>query len=426
MICLTKNRASRFLQIILLLLCCSCMSCSIDVQKSSKSRDLSPQLSDGEQDKLVDGNTKFAFDLYEEALKTDNSSNVFFSPFSISIALAMTYAGARNNTAVQMADALHFTLPQERLHNAFNALDLALKDLGQDTASDYFRLNICNTTWGQKNYTFLEAYLDVLALNYGAGMHLLDFQGAPEASRGTINTWVSLQTDFKINNLLPAGSISSYTRLVLTNAIYFKADWLSPFEKEATKSKPFNLLDGSEIHVPTMTQDARFNYYESEGEFEAIELPYKGDDVSMLIILPSAGNFSTFEPSLDTALIDNIVTNMNKEFIRLYLPSFSFEWSTSLVDILKKLGMTDAFGFDADLSGINGLETLAITDILHKAFIGVDEKGTEAAAATAVIIGETAIEDPDIIVSADHPFILLIRDKNTGTILFMGRVIDPR
>jgi len=337
----------------------------------------------------------------------------------------MTYAGARNNTETQMAETLHFTLSQDRLHNAFNALDLALKDLGQEADSDKFRLNICNATWGQENYTFLKEYLDILALNYGAAIRLLNFENESDAARKTINTWVSLQTAFKINNLLPPGSISSSSRLVLTNAIYFKADWLSPFEKELTQNTPFYLLDGSQVNVPTMLQENRLNYYEFKNVFQAIELPYKGEDVSMLIIIPSEGNFSTIESSLSPVLINDIISNMNEGLVRLSLPKFSFKYSSSLVDILKELGMTDAFDNKADLSGINGQRTLVITDILHKAFIAVDEKGTEAAAATAVIIGETAIHDPDIIVSVDRPFILLIRDKNTGTILFLGRVINP-
>jgi len=172
-------------------------------------------------------------------------------------------------------------------------------------------------------------------------------------------------------------------------------------------------------------QENRLNYYEFKNVFQAIELPYKGEDVSMLIIIPSEGNFSTIESSLSPVLINDIISNMNEGLVRLSLPKFSFKYSSSLVDILKELGMTDAFDNKADLSGINGQRTLVITDILHKAFIAVDEKGTEAAAATAVIIGETAIHDPDIIVSVDRPFILLIRDKNTGTILFLGRVINP-
>ncbi len=425
MITFSKNRGSVFLHTIFLLSCFTCLSCTIEIQKSSKSRDLSPLLLDNEQEELVEGNTGFAFDLYEESIRSDNNSNIFFSPFSISIALAMTYAGARNNTETQMAETLHFTLSQDRLHNAFNALDLALKDLGQEADSDKFRLNICNATWGQENYTFLKEYLDILALNYGAAIRLLNFENESDAARKTINTWVSLQTAFKINNLLPPGSISSSSRLVLTNAIYFKADWLSPFEKELTQNTPFYLLDGSQVNVPTMLQENRLNYYEFKNVFQAIELPYKGEDVSMLIIIPSEGNFSTIESSLSPVLINDIISNMNEGLVRLSLPKFSFKYSSSLVDILKELGMTDAFDNKADLSGINGQRTLVITDILHKAFIAVDEKGTEAAAATAVIIGETAIHDPDIIVSVDRPFILLIRDKNTGTILFLGRVINP-
>lgn len=404
---------------------CISTACTFDIQKSSQTRNLSPDLLSGETEELVAGNCAFAFDLYRQCLIEDNSSNLFYSPLSISMALAMTYAGAKNDTETQMATALHFTLPQDRLHNAFNALDLALLNPGKTGDPNGFQLMISNATWGQTGYTFLDGYLDILALNYGAAIHLLDFQNSPDTARTVINRWVSLNTAFKINHLLPPNAITALTRLVLTNAIYFKADWQAPFEKAYTRDRPFFLPDGSPVAVPFMEQVHHFNYYAVEGDVAAIELPYQGETVSMLVLLPAEGTFHHFESSLDKTRIDTIVSGLEEREVHLSFPAFSFEWGASLVTLFKQLGMTDAFAH-ADFSGINGETNLYISDIFHKAFISVDEKGTEAAAATAVIVGETAVPGPDVILTVDHPFVLLIREKTTGTILFLGRVTDPR
>ncbi|MBU0640477.1 MAG: serpin family protein [Planctomycetes bacterium] len=391
--------------------------------KSSKARVTSPVLPEGDLDELVTGNTAFALNLYQQVRSQDG--NVFFSPHSISLALAMTYAGARTETEQQMADALKFTLPQERLHAAFSALDQELASRGAgDGDSAGFRLNIVNRIWGQTGYSFLEAFLDTLAENYGAGLNLLDFVNQLEQSRIAINEWVSQETKGKIKDLIPAGALTSLTRLVLTNAIYFKAAWAEPFEESATADGSFTLLDGSPVTVPMMTQVAGFRYAAGDG-YQAIELPYEGRELSMVVLLPDAGNFEAFEVALDAVTLQGIVDALAAREIRLTTPRFTFEWSVGLTEALSMLGMPLAFSANADFSGMDGTHGLLIQDVLHKAFVAVDEEGTEAAAATAVIVGLTAVPPPALSVTVDRPFVFLIRDVETGAILFLGRVVNP-
>jgi len=355
------------------------------------------------------------------------NDNLFYSPHSISLALAMTVAGARGETERQMADTLHFTLPQDRLHPAFNRLDLELAQRGEGAEGkdgEGFRLHIVNAIWGQEGYEFLSEFLDVLAENYGAGLRVLDFAGAPEESRVTINEWVSDQTENRIEDLIPPGAIDPSTRLVLTNAIYFNAAWAEPFEPDLTEDGPFYLLDGREVSVPMMRQMASFGYAEGEG-VQAVELPYDGRELSMVILLPDAGEFDTFESVLDGGRVDRMVKNLAHRQVALAMPRFEFESGFSLVDALTALGMPDAFSGAADFSGMTGTRDLSIRDVIHKAFVSVDEAGTEAAAATAVIMGEAAMQEEPVEVTVDRPFIFVIRDIETGTVLFVGRVVDP-
>ncbi len=395
-----------------------------EVVKSDKSRESSPDTSDLAE--FVAGNTAFALDLY--GALSGEGENLFLSPHSISLALAMTYAGARGETEQQMADALHFTLPQERLHPAANALDLELASRGEGAAGtdgEGFRLNIVNAIWGQKDFAFLASFLDVLAVNYGAGLRTLDFASEPEPSRQTINNWVSAQTEERIKDLIPAGVITALTRLVLTNAVYFNAAWASPFEELATRDQPFDLLDGTQTTVPMMSQMEAFKYAAGQG-YQAVELPYDGNELSMVILLPDAGGFAAFEASLDAQRLATILGDLALEQMTLSLPKFTFESAFGLGEVLRQMGMTDAFDPTvADLSGIDGLRDLYIAAVLHKAFVAVDEAGTEAAAATAVVISLTGLPDPGIPVTVDRPFIFLIRDIETGAILFMGRVVNP-
>jgi len=395
------------------------------VALSDKPRDTSPDVSTSDLATLVDGNTAFAFDLYRAIAQ--QQGNLFCSPYSISLALAMTYAGARGETEQQMAATLDFMLQQDRLHPAFNALDLELASRGQGAKGKDdkgFRLHIVNAIWGQKDYTFLKQYLDVLAENYGAGLRLLDFVHQPEQSRVTINDWVGNQTEGKIENLIPQGLIDAMTRLVLTNAIYFNAAWLNPFDKKSTADGTFHTLDGGDVTVPMMAQTKSFSYAAGNG-YQAVELPYDGSQLSMVVLLPDSGQFKTFEETLDASLVDNIISDLQARQVALTMPRFEFESEFSLADTLAAMGMPVAFSGDADFSGMTGNRELAISDVVHKAFVSVDEAGTEAAAATAVVMRLTAMPGETVQMKVDRPFIFLIRDIETGTVLFVGRVVNP-
>jgi serpin B len=394
---------------------------------SAKERVASPDVPHADLSELVEGNSAFALDLYRFLAEQQEDDNLFYSPYSISLALAMTYAGARSETAEQMADALHFELPQDDLHPAFNALDQELAQRGEGAEGkddEGFRLNIANAIWGQKGYAFLDAFLDILAENYGAGLRVLDFASAPEESRVTINDWVSEQTEDKIENLIPRGLIGPLTRLVLTNAIYFNAAWANPFEENATKEGPFTLLDGSEVTVPMMRQTESFGYTKGAG-YQAVELPYDGREMSMVILLPDSDGFEPFEDSLDAERVQTIVANLEYGQVTLTMPKFEFDSGFSLKDALMDIGMPAAFSDEADFSGMTGDRALSIADVVHKAFVSVDEEGTEAAAATAVVMVESAMPGQPVEVTIDHPFIFLIRDIKTGAVLFVGRVVHP-
>jgi serpin B len=395
-----------------------------DLVISEEPRDTAPEVSAADLDTLVEGNSAFAFNLYQQ-LK-DEEGNLFYSPYSISLALAMTYAGARGETETQMADALDFFLAQDRLHPAFNALALELDSRGQGAQGkdgEGFRLNIVNAIWGQKDYQFLANFLDVLAVNYGAGLRVLDFIGAPEESRVTINDWVADQTEGRIEDLIPPGLINSLTRLVLTNAIYFNAAWAYPFDEDITRDGDFYLLDGSQVKVPMMSQQEHLGYAEGDG-YVAVELPYDGEELSMVILLPDSGQFEAFENSLGAEQVAAIIESLSYREVALTMPRFEFDSSFSLSQALSALGMPVAFTTGADFSGMTGNRDLYIADVVHKAFVSVDEAGTEAAAATAVVMELTAM--PDVVeVNVDRPFIFFIRDIETGTILFVGRTLNP-
>ncbi len=403
------------------------------VVQSEKPREETPEVAPETMSTLVDANTQFAFDLYQ-GLRAGDAGNLFYSPYSISLALAMTYAGAEGATAQQMAETLHFTLPEEQLHPAFNALDQELAarnpttEETDDSEETAFKLRIANAIWGQAGYTFRDEFLDTLAANYGSGLRTLDFQSAPEASRETINGWVNEQTEGRITDLLPSGTIDALTRMVLTNAIYFNAAWINQCEAEVTRDDTFNLLDGSQITVPMMFQREEFRYTEGTN-YQAVELPYK-QGFAMVILLPQAGQFPQFEETLDAAQVQTVVGEMAAREVILSMPKFEFEGTSfSLRSLLTAMGMPDAFNPDAaDFSGMDGTRELFISDLLHQASITVDEAGTEAAAATAAVIGVTSAmppEDEPVEMTIDRPFVFMIRDTNTGAVLFVGRVMNP-
>lgn len=397
------------------------------VVRADAPRDAQPVLSDSDLPDLVRGNSAFAFDLYQ-ALRKSEDGNLFYSPYSISLALAMAYAGAGGETERQMAQVLHYMLAQGRLHAALNALDQELAQRGEGAKGkdgEGFRLNIVNAIWGQEGFQFLPGFLELLARNYGAGLRPVDFIKAAEASRKTINDWVAKQTEGKIKDLIPEGAIDSLTRLVLTNAVYFNAAWRYPFQEAQTRDGTFYLPDGTEVTVPMMSQSEAFAYAAGEG-YQAIELPYDGGEMSMVILVPNAGQLGAFEDALSAEQVEAILKDLKPTEVALTMPKFEFESGLSLSDVLAAMGMPDAFDpHKADLSGMTKEQDLYISDVIHKAFVSVDESGTEAAAATAVIIRALSMPQESVHLTIDHPFIFLIRDLQTQSILFVGRVTNP-
>jgi serpin B len=400
---------------------------------ASGARNISPIYAENELTQFISDNNTFAVDLYH-ALK-DTTQNLFFSPYSLSTALAMTYAGARNQTEAQMAATLHFNFPQNKLHLLSNALDLELSSRKQSVSkeeSKYLKLKVSNALWAQKDHFFLNDFLNILMADYQAGIWLADFPSNTELVRLAINDWIARQTENKIKDLLSKGDIDPLTALVLTNTVYFKASWAIPFDQKTTYNGNFYLRDNSTVTVPMMIPKA------SQGEnrevftatvgpgYQAVELPYYGNEFSMLVLIPDQGTFAAFEQSLNYPLISQIVNNLSVRDIQLRMPKFGYVSKFDLSNTLTNLGMTDAFNSEmADFSGMDGLRDLYISKAIHQAFISVDESGTEAAAASAVVISYTSIGNP-LEVIINRPFIYLIRNKKTGAILFLGRVINPQ
>lgn len=369
-------------------------------------------------------NRTFAFDLYRELAVPDQ--NLFFSPFSISVALAMAYPGAEGETETSIRETLHFGLAEPELHSAFDAASRALQgrasELAEDAEGTGFELRTVNQAFGQQGYPFLDGYLDVLARHYGAGLIAVDF-GRSEATRAVINGWVAEQTESRVKDLLPPGSLTVDTRLVLTNAIYFKASWLSQFDSKDTTDAAFQAPAG-ERTVPMMKQALVADYAEGEA-YQAVELPYLSPAVRMLFILPRAGELEAFSAGLDDALLSEIRSALSEHEVTLQLPRFSFESENRLKAPLQSLGMSLPFAGDADFSAIaGGVEPLWIDEVYHKAFVGVDEEGTEAAAATAVVF-TTDSAKPLASITFDRPFVFCLYDEPSGQILFLGQLVDP-
>jgi serpin B len=396
------------------------------VAKSDLARDSAPTIPATDKQILLEGNNAFAFDLFREV--QGEGGNLVFSPYSISLAVAMLYGGASGETASQIASSLHFTLPPDQLHPALNSLSL---DLAQRPAQSKevdrknpMQLNIANAVWGQLDYPFEKAYLDLLAVNYGAGVRLLDFATAPDSARQEINDWVDQKTEGKIKDIMPPGSVELTTRMVLANAIYFKAAWQEAFGPNLTKDAAFNLLDGTQVQVPSMETNGEIPVRVSSGDgYQAVALPYKGELVEMVIILPDQGLFEAVEIGLDAAKYAAILDGMQPGSLTLFMPKFEFSADIDLKAVLSGMGMPLAFDeFNADLSGITRAERLYVYQAMHKAYILVNEAGTEAAAAT--IFAERPASLPREL-HIDRPFIFIIRDVPTGTILFVGRMLNP-
>jgi serpin B len=397
--------------------------------KSKLTRNANPNVSAAQLQQLASNNRQFAFEFYQKLAAGYKNQNLFFSPYSISTALAMAYAGARGQTETQMATTLHFNLPQESLHAAFNSESLQLDSRGQGASGKDgkgFRLNVANSIWGQSGYPFVDSFLDCLAVNYGAGLNTVDFANNPETCRLTINSWVEEKTEGRIKDLLQPGSVDAQTRMVLVNAVYFNAAWLKQFKTGATSLGAFNLLSGSSKQVNMMHQTDSFNYFDADG-YTAIELSYDGNQLSMVMVVPDQGQFSTVEASLAADVLDTIVAGLQSQQVELSMPRWRFTTDIiSLSGMFRQMGMKLPFdSSSADFSGIATVEKLSISDIVHKAFIEVDESGTEAAAATAISLSGSAMPPPPILLNIDRPFIYFIRDIATNTIIFAGRVVDP-
>lgn len=368
---------------------------------------------------LVQDNNQFAFDLYAQINSTPG--NLFFSPYSLSTALAMTYLGSRHNTAREMAQAMRYTLGQDKLPPAFLA---HRQELDNIEAKGDVQLAVANALWPHFEYPFLADYQALNHHYFGVDITPVDYVKAPEQARDTINNRVETQTAGKIKDLIPPNILNALTRLVLTNAIYFKGMWAKPFDKIRTRPLPFNIDATTSKEVAMMFQSDSFRYSETE-TVQILELPYQGNDLSMVVLLPRAiDGLPTLESTLTAPLLNEWLAGLHPTEVRVFLPKFTLTSEFSLAPPLKALGMIDAFTEAADFSGMDGTTDLMITAILHKAFVAVDEEGTEAAAATAVVVG---LKSMPMVVSfeADHPFMFLIRERANGSILFLGRVIDP-
>lgn len=363
----------------------------------------------------------FGVDLYGQL--AERQGNLFYSPFSISTALAMTYSGARGETAREMAEVLKFDFEDEAVHAGFREL-LGMLDANKE--KDGYELAVANALWGQKGYGFLQEFLDLIKSSYGGGLQEVDFVGNTEAARQTINRWVEGKTQEKIRELIARGVLDSLTRLVLTNAVYFKGDWQSQFKAEMTGEGRFRLGGGAAVDAEMMNQTSVFNYAEGP-ELQVLEMPYRGGKVSMVIFLPrDVDGLGAFEKTLSEGLIDGWLSKLVRRRVAVSMPKFETTLSFGLGDVLQAMGMRDAFTAAADFSGMNGRRELFISAVLHKAFVAVDEKGTEAAAATAVVMSlSSAPMEPPVRFVADHPFFFMIRDMRSGAVLFMGRLVNP-
>jgi serpin B len=385
---------------------------------------------------IVEGNNKFALELFAKLQST--KGNLFFSPYSISTALAMAHAGARNQTESQMAGVLHFpvsvngrtdpsskSLPDKQQFASI--FGMIIKDLNKRGQKGDYTLTVANALWGQKNYGFLQEFLELIETNYDGQLNEVDFITAAEAARKTINAWVEKKTNDKIKNLISEGVLDSMTRLVLTNAIYFKGNWARQFKENRTKDSPFTLTDGQKIDVAMMNQKAEFGYMETD-TFQILELPYVNEELSMIILLPKQFDaLDDFEKTFTSENLTQWLLKIHKREVMVFVPKFKMTSQFSLASVLISMGMKDAFFSDADFSGINGKKDLFISAVIHKAYVEVNEEGTEAAAATGVVMRLTSIGPAQIpVFRADHPFLFLIRDNLSGSILFIGRVENPK
>jgi len=370
---------------------------------------------------VINANNQFAFEMYSK-LKKDNE-NLFFSPYSLSSALAMTYEGVKGKTAEEIQKVFHFPVDDNTRRSGYATIYNQI-----NTTNSKYKFSIANALWIQNDYKILDEYINTIKNYYFGIATNLDFANKVEASRLTINKWVEDQTNNKIKNLFPAGTLDSTTRLVLTNAVYFKGSWVKPFKKDQTTDEDFSTFSGS-IKVPMMQMtdsEAKFNYVEND-TLQALEMPYEGDKLSMVIILPKSKDLTSFEDGLSLKLITDLKNQMLNNRVDIFIPKFTFDTKYDMEETLGKMGMTNAFSSSADFSGLDGTKNLYIQKVIHQAFVDVNEEGTEAAAATGVAIALTSFMPPEEIpvFRANHPFIFIIQDKTNSNILFIGKVVNP-
>ncbi|MCF8079085.1 MAG: serpin family protein [Desulfobacterales bacterium] len=389
-------------------------------------------------------NRAFTFHLYKKLAAKDRATNIFLSPYSISTALTMTYAGARGSTAEEMASVFHYGVSGAEIHKAFQTL---MEGIGK-SSKEGCRLYVANALWGQEGYGFKTGFLNLVARYYSGGFNQVDFIGESEKTRLRINGWAEQNTAGKIENLIGSDDIDSDTRLVLTNAIYFKGEWTSQFEKELTQKRPFYLEPEKAVDVEMMFKFGKLRYYAPSEEQERpvseevtiqgrpavqnqgiqiLELPYTGDDLSMVILLSSEG-VERIEAAIDSKTLTDWLSRLGERDVRAFIPKFKFQSKYYLKEMLESLGMRQAFTERADFSGMTGRKDLRVSKVIHQADIDVNEEGTEAAAATAVVTSKLVSmlpERPVVIFKADRPFLFLIRHRPTNTILFIGRVANP-
>jgi serpin B len=383
-----------------------------------------PSSNPADQAVAVNGSNAFAVDLYAQLSK--QPGNLFFSPESISTAFGMAYAGAHGQTATQMEHVFHFTLPPDRLHPAMGALLAEMNAQHKD-----YELRVADALWAQQDASFLPDYLKLVQADYGAGFHRVNFKDSPESVRATINAWVEKQTNDKIKDLLSPGVVNHSTRLVLTNAIYFKGNWQDQFDTEATQKEEFHLSATQWVIAPMMHRTDGYRYYDG-GTFQALELPYAGDEIAMVVLLPKEKEgLASLEQLFASGVAGDWIQKLEPvDKVILTLPRFTMTQQFELSGTLSAMGMAQALSNGADFSGMTGKPDFTISAAIHKAYIDVNEQGTEAAAATAIVMRATAArmpfpEPPPIVFRADHPFLFILLDTRSGGMLFLGRVADP-
>ncbi len=386
---------------------------------------------------VVNGNNQFALALYQKVRGGDG--NLFFSPYSVSTALAMTYAGARGETERQMAEGMWYptsgevlaklgivgeAMTQDEFAGAFGGI---IRDLNTKGGKDAYELRVANALWGQQDFAFLDAFIKLVEAEYGGRIRNVDFVGATEKARRTINTWVEEQTNGKIKDLISEGAVGQMTRLVLTNAIYFKGNWARQFKEDRTEDAPFTLLDADAVQVPMMNQKAKFAYAEID-DLQVLQLPYVGDELSMVILLPKASDgIRQIEQELTAESLAKWLDSLREREVFVSIPKFKMTSKFTLQTLLAQMGMAQAFTSAADFSGMTGRRDLFISAVIHQAYVDVNEEGTEAAAATGVVMKMTSMgPNRTPVFKADHPFIFMIRDNTSGSILFLGRVMNPQ